>query len=695
MLAEDEGARGPEVAPDRSSHIAELSRAPDDAPPRSSQDAALHPLDAELLEHLERRFAEIAGPDDRISVAELAHALRIHSADLAGRLLAAFDRNRDGDVDASDFLGCVRRLLSGSIRDKLLFAFRVHDVDGNGTLTQTELERMIALGLAEDSVVYPKGEPARLAALLLRRADRDGDGRLSFDEFAAAIGGDTETLRQVTTSGACWLAPNEALLGPAAPRLPRAVRLRRYAENHRIELAFLAAWAIGHSVLFELAREAHAGEGALMQIAHGAARGACLDAALILFPTMRGLLTFLQERRWSKGVSFGSTAALHDLLGTTLFVLALVHTAAHLAIVEIIHKGHVFSTLIAAGPRRTGLEWLAVFAIMWVFARKRLRRFSFDAFYVTHLAFPIWFAIGLVHAPVFPAWVALPLLAYGVERVVRYGARINEVEIIDLRPLRSGVTRITLEKPEGFAQQPGQFVFLRLPQIAAREWHPFTISSAPEQQRLTLHVRVLGDFSKRLRELAEERSRKRDDSRLVAQIDGPYGAPCVDVFDSPRVVLVAGGIGVTPFASVLESIVCRLREAPLSRPLQRLDFFWLNRDQYSFEWFAELLGRLAAMDGCGFVHVHVFMTGARADAACAALNLAVGLTRAAGGSDVVTGLGLRTHMGDPSWADELDAIVKDAGETPVRAYFCGPEGLGNKVSKACRERGVDFRREIF
>ena len=52
-------------------------------------------------------------------------------------------------------------------------------------------------------------------------------------------------------------------------------------------------------------------------------------------------------------------------------------------------------------------------------------------------------------------------------------------------------------------------------------------------------------------------------------------------------------------------------------------------------------------------------------------------------------------MGEPAWTEELGAILKDAGDVPVRAYFCGPEGLGNKLSRLCRERGVDFRREIF
>ncbi len=47
-----------------------------------------------------------------------------------------------------------------------------------------------------------------------------------------------------------------------------------------------------------------------------------------------------------------------------------------------------------------------------------------------------------------------------------------------------------------------------IPSLALTEWHPFTISSAPERaDSLTLHVRSLGDWTTRLYTLAQERER--------------------------------------------------------------------------------------------------------------------------------------------------------------------------------------------
>jgi NADPH oxidase 5 len=40
-------------------------------------------------------------------------------------------------------------------------------------------------------------------------------------------------------------------------------------------------------------------------------------------------------------------------------------------------------------------------------------------------------------------------------------------------------------------------------------------------------------------------------------IDGPYGAPSSHIFRAQHAVLVGTGIGVTPFASILQSIMHR------------------------------------------------------------------------------------------------------------------------------------------
>ncbi len=127
-----------------------------------------------------------------------------------------------------------------------------------------------------------------------------------------------------------------------------------------------------------------------------------------------------------------------------------------------------------------------------------------------------------------------------------------------LEPLASGVTLVVLARPEGFAFEAGEYIFLRVPALARSEWHPFTISSHPERaDLLTVHVRSLGNWTAALHAIALRRKGIGDDTPLVAELDGPYGAPAAEVFRAEVAVLVGAGIGVTPFASVLASLLAR------------------------------------------------------------------------------------------------------------------------------------------
>ncbi|KAK8752060.1 hypothetical protein OTU49_011894, partial [Cherax quadricarinatus] len=103
------------------------------------------------------------------------------------------------------------------------------------------------------------------------------------------------------------------------------------------------------------------------------------------------------------------------------------------------------------------------------------------------------------------------------------------------------------------------------------------------------------------------------------------------IFSVTHAVLVGAGIGVTPFASILQSVMMRYRAAKAPCPycqvpsclalpstlrkLRKVDFVWVNRDIGSFEWFLEVLADLeseqrvigAAMET--FLSLHLYKTG--------------------------------------------------------------------------------------
>ena len=55
-----------------------------------------------------------------------------------------------------------------------------------------------------------------------------------------------------------------------------------------------------------------------------------------------------------------------------------------------------------------------------------------------------------------------------------------------------------LTRPKRFNYQPGDYIFLKIPSIAKYEWHPFTMSSSPEQDFIGLHIRAVGTWTDKL-----------------------------------------------------------------------------------------------------------------------------------------------------------------------------------------------------
>ncbi|CAF0964986.1 unnamed protein product [Adineta steineri] len=93
------------------------------------------------------------------------------------------------------------------------------------------------------------------------------------------------------------------------------------------------------------------------------------------------------------------------------------------------------------------------------------------------------------------------------------------------------------------------------------------------------------------------------DSRVDAKvviIKGPYSSCARCVFDYKHVVLIGGRIGITPYASILQSLMAQFRASHIvfkhcqghnynrrnileNRFLKKVDFIWVNRDHKNFE----------------------------------------------------------------------------------------------------------------
>jgi predicted ferric reductase len=209
-----------------------------------------------------------------------------------------------------------------------------------------------------------------------------------------------------------------------------------------------------------------------------------------------------------------------------------------------------------------------------LFSLPPFRRKVFEFFYRTHWILFIGVAVfGLIHgATVGVLGFVGNIIDFILRKIIINRNKKNSVEVLAVR-LPANVVRITFKK-DSFNYKAGQYSFICVPELSYLEWHPFSLSSSPHQDTVTLHVRVLGDWTNRLATIVGTTEKK-----LVILIDGPYGNPSIDI-DSDKYkifLMISGGIGITPLQSMTNEL---LEQHSRGRPLKKIFFVWSIRDHF-------------------------------------------------------------------------------------------------------------------
>lgn len=145
-----------------------------------------------------------------------------------------------------------------------------------------------------------------------------------------------------------------------------------------------------------------------------------------------------------------------------------------------------------------------------------------------------------------------------------------DTAVLDKRQIAESTMEFIVKRPSGFAYDAGQHLLLRLTELlfddvkGARR--AFTMASAPHEDELRIATRMTGSgFKRSLIEGANQR----------VEIIGPRGSLIRDA--ARPAVFIAGGIGVTPFRSMILDAVYRRIEQPTTlivsnRTLERAAF---------------------------------------------------------------------------------------------------------------------------
>jgi predicted ferric reductase len=345
-----------------------------------------------------------------------------------------------------------------------------------------------------------------------------------------------------------------------------------------------------------------------------------------------------------------SLAACHALL----IILGYALTAHTNPVSEAVNLELDYPDVLMATAALGLLIWVGV-----VSARAVRRRLAYESWYYIHLY--VYLAIALAFSHEFAngaefstsphnrmIWVAAHVLVAALLVFFRFAVPIyrslkHDVRVASVVRESKGVVSLHLTGRDlsRLRIQPGQFLRWRF--LDRAHWwqsHPYSVSAAPEDRRLRITVKNLGDGSRAL-------SKLRPGTRVW--FEGPYGAFTARRLDPAaggKVLMIAGGVGITPLRALFESLPGGGGKAVL---------LYRASDQAELPLYQEL-AEIARERGFGLFPL----------------------------------IGPRHTKPDPFSAAELRRLVPDLAERDV--YLCGPPGLVHAARKGLHRAKVPGRR---
>ncbi|XP_033750428.1 dual oxidase 2-like isoform X2 [Pecten maximus] len=504
----------------------------------------------------------------------------------------------------------------------------------------------------------------------------------------------------------------------------------RYIENYKRHIFWVTLYTLvligvfsERAYYYSVERE-HAGlrriAGYGVTITRGAASAMMFTYSSLLVTMSRNVITFLRETFLHTYIPFDSAIAFHKLIAAYALFFTVMHCVGHginlyhistqaSTDLNCVFREYFRATDILASFQYwtfetitgfTGVILTLIIIIMYVFAIPYARRNLFNAFWFTHNFYILLYIFLVLHgsgrlvqSPLFQNFFYGPLVIYVIDKLISVSRKKREISVIQADLLPSDVTGLKFKRPLDFEYKSGQWVRIACLDIGEDEYHPFTLTSAPHEDFLSLHIRAVGPWTINLRSTYDPNNLG-DRIPPKVYVDGPFGEGHQDWYKYPVSVLVGGGIGVTPFASILKDIVHRSQTDNQRMACQKVYFLWVTRTQKQFEWLTDIIRDVENADRQELVAVHIFITQfqQKFDLRTTMLYICERHFHKVAGKSLFTGLSATTHFGRPQFQDFLTSLsVEHRSVKQVGVFSCGPPPMTLKVDRACTELNKNIR----
>ncbi|XP_026389628.1 ferric reduction oxidase 6-like [Papaver somniferum] len=292
--------------------------------------------------------------------------------------------------------------------------------------------------------------------------------------------------------------------------------------------------------------------------------------ALLFIPITRGsfLLRFID-------IPFEVSTRYHVWLGHLTMVIFSVHGLCYS--VAWAMQGRLLEEMLQWNDfgiaNLPGVISLAAGLLMWVTSFHPVRKQYFELFFYTHQLYVVFFVFMALHAGDFVFSIAAGgIFLFLLDRFLRFCQSRKTVDLLSATCLPCGTVELVISKPKNLQYNALNFVFLQVRELSWLQWHPFSVSSSPldGKHHMSVLIKVLGGWTKKLKDNISKVSEEPDNElstqlhpRLTASVEGPYGHASPYHLMYENLILVAGGIGISPFLAILTDIFHRVE---LSKP---------------------------------------------------------------------------------------------------------------------------------
>lgn len=307
-----------------------------------------------------------------------------------------------------------------------------------------------------------------------------------------------------------------------------------------------------------------------------------------------------------------------------------------------------------------GVISLVAGLLMWPTSLAYVRRRFFNVFFSVHQLYIVFFAFAAWHLGITcTAFFLGGAFLFFIDRFLRFLQSRKAIQGVTARVLPTGIVELKLPVSPGLSYTPLSFMFLNIRGLSRLEWHPFSTASTPldNSKYMSVLIKPLGDWTEKLRKSIPENNNECPFS-LQLFAEGPYGHESNYFLRFKHLLLVAGGIGVTPFMAIINDILYRYQMEQVGIPTI-VDLIWCVKRRSELNAFkdqfcdpARIFANYGSRGSEFRVNVKIFLTAEKAGAEPGPAP-AISDARTVLGPDM-DGIGIELH-------DRINSATKGAG----------------------------------